>query len=150
MSSSSVANVVPYEIPTCGCNKPMKLFISNSNDNPKRRFWKCSRLRVPNCDLFTWDDEIEGHPPYVRSTASEPRNRLRNSNDKATSSGQISCECNCQELVKDITAMITVVEGKKMEKTKMKLYSERKISKFYKTLLFVSWIMFVACFKFFA
>ncbi|KAK2357411.1 hypothetical protein QL285_094680 [Trifolium repens] len=60
--------------------------------------WKCSRLRVPNCDLFTWDDEIEGHPPYVRPSASEPRNRLRNSNDKATPSGQISCECNCHEL----------------------------------------------------
>ncbi|KAK2379778.1 hypothetical protein QL285_067540 [Trifolium repens] len=149
MSSSSVANVVPYEIPTCGCNNPMKFFISNSNDNPKRRYWKCSRLRVPSCDLFKWDDEIEGHPPYVRPTASQHRNRLKISNDKATSSGQISCQCNCQELVKDITAIITAVEGKKMEKMKMKLSSERKNSKFYKTLLLVSWIMFFACFKLF-
>jgi hypothetical protein len=36
-----------------------------------------------------------------------------NSNDKATSSGKIASDCNCSELVKDITTIINSLECKK-------------------------------------
>jgi hypothetical protein len=70
-----------------------------------------------------------------------------NSYDKATSSGKIGCDCNCSELVNDITAIINSFECKKMEKMEMKLCNERKTSKFYRLVLFVYRIMFFAYFK---
>jgi hypothetical protein len=36
-----------------------------------------------------------------------------NSNDKATSSEKIASDCNCSELVKDITTIINNLECKK-------------------------------------
>jgi hypothetical protein len=44
MSSSSIANSTPLDIPECGCNKSMRMFISNFDENPKRRYWKCANL----------------------------------------------------------------------------------------------------------
>ncbi|PNX71045.1 hypothetical protein L195_g058001, partial [Trifolium pratense] len=41
-SSSSVSHSTLYQIPKCGCNRPMRMFVSNSDENPKRRFWKCT------------------------------------------------------------------------------------------------------------
>jgi hypothetical protein len=73
--------------------------------------------------LFIWDDEIDGHPPYVRPTTQQRRNRLMNSKDKATSSGKITCDCNCLELVKDLTAIVEGLASKKLEKMKKKLHN---------------------------
>ncbi|PNX81735.1 hypothetical protein L195_g037760 [Trifolium pratense] len=45
MSSSSVAHTTTYQIPKCGCNKTMRMFISNSSENPKRKYWKYVHFR---------------------------------------------------------------------------------------------------------
>ncbi|PNX54565.1 zinc finger homeodomain protein [Trifolium pratense] len=66
MSSSSVANSMAVQIPECGCKKPMRMYVSNTTENPKRRFWKCATHgKAGSCNLFDWDDLIEGHPPYM-------------------------------------------------------------------------------------
>ncbi|XP_058760397.1 uncharacterized protein LOC131633727 [Vicia villosa] len=88
MSSSYVANSevsqIP-QIPECGCNKPMKLFISNSRNNPKRRYWKCANVEARRCcSLFIWDDELDGRPPYDRKITMDARNVILDSHDDAT------------------------------------------------------------------
>ncbi|KAK2363633.1 hypothetical protein QL285_088592 [Trifolium repens] len=148
MSSSSVANSTAYDIPDCGCKKPMRMFISNSIENPKRRYWKCVH-GVRSCDLFTWDDEIEGHPPYIRPTtvrAHEPRNSLiRNSGE--TSGSTNPSNCNCSIIWTEVVKIVKEIEVKKDEKMKLKLYDARKTSNMYKNLLFLSWIVVFAYFK---
>ncbi|CAJ2679647.1 unnamed protein product [Trifolium pratense] len=158
MSSSSVANSMAVQIPECGCNKPMRMYISNSGENPKRRYWKCpTHGGVQSCNLFVWDDEIEGHPPYVRPTArpnarpnvrssvrqSElgPRNFL-DYKDSERNYGTNSCGCNCSELFQDVASILKENQFNKGEKMKMKLHNERKTSKMFKNLLFCSWIIF--------
>ncbi|KAK2360662.1 hypothetical protein QL285_085906 [Trifolium repens] len=59
--SSSYANsggtLAP--LPRCGCNVPMKLWLSNTGLNPKRKFWKCRNIGMDGCDFLVWDDELE-------------------------------------------------------------------------------------------
>ncbi|XP_024636591.1 uncharacterized protein At4g04775-like [Medicago truncatula] len=47
--------------PICGCEKVMKMWISNTDENPKRKFWRCrfSRMAEYSCELFIWDDELD-------------------------------------------------------------------------------------------
>jgi hypothetical protein len=35
-------------LPVCGCNLPMRMYISTTYENPGRRFWSCRR----------WNDEV--------------------------------------------------------------------------------------------
>ncbi|WJX41767.1 hypothetical protein P8452_29077 [Trifolium repens] len=60
-----------FNLPRCGCNTPMKLLISNTGLNPKRKFWKC-RNGIDGCDNLVWDDEldeVEAANPKSRSLA---------------------------------------------------------------------------------
>ncbi|CAL5212552.1 unnamed protein product [Lathyrus oleraceus] len=113
MTTSSVGNFSVSEIPVCGCNKAMRMFISNSTKHPKRRFWKCSNSGL-GCSLFIWDDEVE------RSTSTEYKNSIR---------------CNCSEFVQELSCIIKDLEARKKDKTKLKLENERKKTKMLKLLL---------------
>ncbi|GAU35138.1 hypothetical protein TSUD_394640 [Trifolium subterraneum] len=48
-----------FNLPRCGCGIPMKLLISNTDFNPKRKFWKCRNVGLDGCELFVWDDELD-------------------------------------------------------------------------------------------
>ncbi|KAK2410089.1 hypothetical protein QL285_045479 [Trifolium repens] len=150
-SSSSVSNTTAYEIPDCGCKKPMRMFISNSNENPKRKFWKCANSRlhgVRSCDLFTWDGEIEGHPPYVRPTQHVPRN-IVNRNSEETSCGANRSNCKCSNVLTQVEKILQEIEVNKHEKMKLKLHNAKKTLKMYRNLLFLSWMVVFAYFKMF-
>lgn len=77
MATSSIGNSSKSKIPVCGYNKAMRMFISNSTKNPKRRFWKSSNSGL-GCSIFIWDDEVE------HNTSTEHKNSIR---------------CNCSEVV---------------------------------------------------
>jgi hypothetical protein len=54
-SAASVSNTTADEIPDCGCRKPMRMFISNSDENPKQKYWKCAKSGVSLIAvLFYW------------------------------------------------------------------------------------------------
>ncbi|XP_058775088.1 uncharacterized protein At4g04775-like [Vicia villosa] len=59
-SSSSVGNSIGRSIPRCGCNESLKMFVSNTHENPRRKFWRCKNRGKSDaaCDLFLWDDEV--------------------------------------------------------------------------------------------
>ncbi|MCH88202.1 zinc finger homeodomain protein, partial [Trifolium medium] len=139
MSSSSVATSTPLEIPKCGCNIPMRMFTSNTDENPKRRYWKCSNTGVDiscdfdskaiaSCQLFIWDDEIEGHPPYVRPLEHKPRN-LKKYNDAGTYHGTKACDCSCSELTTELMTIVKDIQFNMGENMKMKLHNEKKKTK---------------------
>ncbi|PNX57869.1 zinc finger homeodomain protein, partial [Trifolium pratense] len=114
MSSSSVANSVPVQIPECGCRKPMRMYVSNSNENPKRRFWKCAAAGTGrSCNLFDWDDLIEGHPPYVRPNVPqrepEPRNGV-GYHDSDINGGSKRCGCNCSDMLGNVVEMVKEIQ----------------------------------------
>ncbi|CAI8606859.1 unnamed protein product [Vicia faba] len=44
-------------LPRCGCNETMKLWVSNTFENPSRKFWKCRNF-MNGCGLFLWDDMV--------------------------------------------------------------------------------------------
>ncbi|XP_058742254.1 uncharacterized protein LOC131614713 [Vicia villosa] len=62
MSSSESAvscNSYNSNVPTCGCSRPIKMWVANTVKNRNRKFWKCRNAGMDNsCDLFAWDDEI--------------------------------------------------------------------------------------------
>ncbi|KAI5423072.1 hypothetical protein KIW84_046178 [Lathyrus oleraceus] len=37
---SSIGNSSRLSLPRCGCNEPMKMWVSNTIYNPNRKFWK--------------------------------------------------------------------------------------------------------------
>jgi hypothetical protein len=81
----------------------------------------CFQLHgVRSCNLFTWDDEIEGHPPYVRPRAHEPRNVL-NHNSEETSGSTNPSICNCSNLLTKVVKILKEIEVNKDEKMKLKL-----------------------------
>ncbi|XP_058757369.1 uncharacterized protein LOC131630609 [Vicia villosa] len=131
MSSSYVANSevsqIP-QIPECGCNKPMKLFISNSRNNPKRRYWKCANVEARRCcSLFIWDDELDGRPPYDRKITMDARNVILDSHDDATTHSGSIC-CSCSELLKDLHCFVKELRDRRGEQMEMKLQNEGKIA----------------------
>ncbi|KAL5070514.1 hypothetical protein RYX36_021401, partial [Vicia faba] len=75
----------------------------------------------------------------------EPRNLMLDSNDTATHSGIICC--NCSELLKNLHCIVKELQYNKGEQMKMKLQNERKTSKIFKTLFLFSWIIVIAYFK---
>lgn len=55
----SIGNFNLLQIPVCGCNRSMKMFISNSNENPKRRYWNDKIWGLMSSyKLFICDDEL--------------------------------------------------------------------------------------------
>ncbi|XP_058731465.1 uncharacterized protein LOC131630030 [Vicia villosa] len=55
---SSVDSVSHQVLPRCGCDRPMKMWVSNTVQNRNRKFWKCRNAGTGNsCELFLWDDE---------------------------------------------------------------------------------------------
>ncbi|KAK2455320.1 hypothetical protein QL285_002787 [Trifolium repens] len=56
---SSIGNSSCSNLPRCGCELPMKMWVSNTGLNPKRKFWKCRNSgSFGSCDLLVWDDEL--------------------------------------------------------------------------------------------
>ncbi|KAK2455504.1 hypothetical protein QL285_002949 [Trifolium repens] len=56
---SSIGNSSSSNLPRCGCELPMKMWVSNTGQNPKRKFWKCRNSGCfDSCDLLVWDDEL--------------------------------------------------------------------------------------------
>jgi hypothetical protein len=90
---------------------------------------------IKSCKLFVWDDEIEGHPPYIRDT----RRQTINSNNAPTQSGKECC-CKCSELLLEISTIVKELQCKQGEKMKIKLLKERKTSKIFK-MFFLSIIL---------
>jgi hypothetical protein len=52
-------NQMSCTLPVCGCNLPMRMYISNTFENPGRRFWSCRRwnnevslIKHVSCMLF--------------------------------------------------------------------------------------------------
>ena len=39
--ASAVGYPIGTNLPKCGCNQMMKLWVSNTDENPKRKFWRC-------------------------------------------------------------------------------------------------------------
>ncbi|CAL5205350.1 unnamed protein product [Lathyrus oleraceus] len=99
MTISSIGNFSEFEIPVCGCNKTMMMFISNSTKNPKRIFWKSSNSGL-GCSLFIWDDEVE------YNTSTEHKN---------------SIICYLSEVVQELGCIIKDLEARKKEKMEFKL-----------------------------
>ncbi|XP_058783441.1 uncharacterized protein LOC131658125 [Vicia villosa] len=61
-SCSSVNSFQNPDLPRCGCDRPMKLWVANTVQNRNRKFWKCRNAGTVNsCELFLWDDEIRDH-----------------------------------------------------------------------------------------
>jgi hypothetical protein len=59
---SSIATSSSSNLPRCGCELPMKLWVSNTRLNPKRRFWKCRnsgvtiiRIYIMFCQLYEFE-----------------------------------------------------------------------------------------------
>ena len=93
MATSFVGNSSEAEIPIVGCNRAMRMFISNSSENPKRRFWKCVNSGVmSSCKLFLWDGELE------RSISTQPKEIIG---------------CNCSKVVQELGCIIKDVEARK-------------------------------------
>ncbi|XP_058752326.1 uncharacterized protein LOC131625488 [Vicia villosa] len=50
------------DLPRCGCDRPMKMWVTNTVQNRNRKFWKCHNVGSGNsCELLLWDDEIRHH-----------------------------------------------------------------------------------------
>ncbi|RHN58775.1 putative transcription factor GRF family [Medicago truncatula] len=59
--ASSIGNSKGRTTPKCGCKRCMRLWVSNTDENPQRKFWRCCNFweNEDHCDLFIWDDELE-------------------------------------------------------------------------------------------
>ncbi|WJX23000.1 hypothetical protein P8452_12251 [Trifolium repens] len=56
---SSIGNSSCSNLPRCGYELPMTMWVSNTDLNPKRKFWKCRNSgSFDSCDLLVWDDEL--------------------------------------------------------------------------------------------
>ena len=63
-----------HEIPNCRCSTPIPatLWVSKTEKNPDRLFWKCSRGRSDQCSFFQWlehqplrpDLQVDGNLEY--------------------------------------------------------------------------------------
>ncbi|WJX17563.1 hypothetical protein P8452_07465 [Trifolium repens] len=53
----------------------MKLWLSNTGLNPKRKFWKCRNIGMDGCDFLVWDDELE------EVEAANPKSRTQQSKE---------------------------------------------------------------------
>jgi hypothetical protein len=91
--------------------------------------------------LFIWDDEIEGHPPYVRPEV------VRRAEASPSNVTKLPCDCNCEEMLKDITGIMKEFGINKNEKLKKKLQYSRKKANLLMVLLVVSWAMFISYLK---
>jgi hypothetical protein len=86
--------------------------------------------------LYIWDDEIEGHPPYVRPV-------LAHATEASSSSlKKLPCDCNCEEVKKDFILLMKDMGINKNEKLKKKLQQSRKKSNLFMILLILSWVFF--------
>lgn len=86
--------------------------------------------------MFIWDDEIDGHPPYVRPGVVR---RVEASPSNVT---KLRCDCNCEEMLKDITGIMKEFGVNKNEKLKKKLQYSRKKANLFMVLLVVSCLWF--------
>lgn len=54
--------------PSCLHNLFMKMFVSKSNANPWRKYWKCKYWgKEEDCEIFHWDDGVFGQREREKS-----------------------------------------------------------------------------------
>ncbi|KAG5630014.1 hypothetical protein H5410_001731 [Solanum commersonii] len=41
---------------TCFCGELARCFTSRTSLNPKRRFYRCSKPKIENCEFWRWED----------------------------------------------------------------------------------------------
>jgi len=85
--------------------------------------------------LYIWDDEIEGHPPYVRLVIT--------AESSTSSMNKLPCDCNCEVVMKDLIVILKDLGINKNEKLKKKLQHSRKKTNLFMVLLIVSWVFFL-------
>lgn len=51
--TSSIGNSSGLSLPICGCNEPMKMRVSNTNENHNRKFWKYRNWGISFCSWFS-------------------------------------------------------------------------------------------------
>jgi hypothetical protein len=140
-------------LPVCGCNAVMKLWLSNTDENPKRKFWKCrySRTNVQSCELLIWDDELEMF--FARN--GYPQKKIDNGSLKKIESGCNGCEMTTEFLKKfgkDFgkecgQEIWQVLESKKVMKLKKKYEAEKKKNNWLFMALLMSWVFFAVAFN---
>lgn len=153
MSSIGNSNGGNHPHPVCGCNVVMKLWLSNTDENPKRKFWKCrySNTNVQSCELFIWDDELDKF--FARN--GYPQKKIDNGFPKKIESGCNGCEMTTEFLKKfgkDFgkecgQEIGQVLESKKVMKLKKKYEAEKKNKNWLYMALLMSWVFFAVAFK---
>eukprot|EP00435_Cladocopium_sp_Y103_P046298 s788_g13.t1 len=63
------------ETPKCSCNLPCLLWVSKTEQNPDRLFWRCSQPRTQQCAFFMWLTNQPLRPPVPDSTEEYIRKR---------------------------------------------------------------------------
>ena len=66
---------VNKETPLCSCNRPCILWVSKTEKNPDRLFWRCSLPRTQQCAFFRWLTYQPLRPPVPDSTEEYMRRR---------------------------------------------------------------------------
>ncbi|XP_058755013.1 uncharacterized protein LOC131628163 [Vicia villosa] len=119
--------------PHCSCNITMKMLVSNTIDNPKRKFWKCRNV-LNGCGMFIWDDEL-GEFNNVEV---------------------IQCKCTemtkdaLKEILKDIATdnLGADTSNEKILRLKKKVAMEKKKNHNMMVALVMSWMFFAAFYMF--
>ncbi|KAG5609477.1 hypothetical protein H5410_020758 [Solanum commersonii] len=56
MSESSCDSISNSMIMTCFCGELARYFTSTVSLNPRRRFYRCSKPKIENCEFWRWED----------------------------------------------------------------------------------------------
>ncbi|WMV29414.1 hypothetical protein MTR67_022799 [Solanum verrucosum] len=56
MSESSCDSISNSKIMTCFCGELARCFTSRTPLNPGRRFYRCSKPKIENCEFWRWED----------------------------------------------------------------------------------------------
>ncbi|KAH0773769.1 hypothetical protein KY290_010906 [Solanum tuberosum] len=56
MSESSCDSISNFMIMTYFCGELTRCFTSRTSLNPRRRFYRCSKPKIENCEFWRWED----------------------------------------------------------------------------------------------
>ncbi|CAK8535700.1 unnamed protein product [Lathyrus sativus] len=137
-SSKIIISYNGRSTPKCGHSLSMKMFVSKSDANPGRKYWKCRFWgKEEVCQLFYWDDKYFG---------SIDRKRIEEGDD-----GCSRCNVMIEHLRKFGKyfrkefgrGFGTKPCSKEMEEMRNKLENTRKKLAFVVVVLICSWVYFV-------
>ncbi|TVU41238.1 hypothetical protein EJB05_14740, partial [Eragrostis curvula] len=111
----------------CPCGKKAARWISWSDENPGRRYFKCYRARDGGCDLYVW---YEGpHDPFVQTLLIDLRNavwglrrknRAQKEDLKEAREMMQKQEEHIEELDKDVMRLLSIEAEKEYVEGEMK------------------------------